>query len=335
MAGVPGINSGVFYPSYEPTLVKVSPEIGSSKGITFTFPTTTGATYKLYGSLSPTARAFITTLPGSPATIKVPTSKIIVPEETPYHFWVSKTVGVTETFIQEEPATVYTKDDKLADMYDQYLLLPPCDYNKATIPYEMLQFYMQEIRRRHVSVLEVGGEDFLLFIRRVEGIVCNQCLEPSAARQITPGATSFDPTIQTEQANPRFQGRARCPICFGTGITGGYYFPIPIKVSFQGFPNFKMNMLDRGMDMDKAMDAWTLWTPLVKQHDIVHRMATGERFVVKKVQTSVWKQVVLRQAMSYESLDADDMRVRMTDAAITAALTAYGISEEELSLIPT
>jgi len=325
---------GVFYESFTPSIVRVSCTPGSTKAVTISWnaPAVSGSSYRLYGSLSPTTRSFIGEYPGSPITLKVPTSSVIVPPETPYHFWVSVWNGSTEMFLEDRPALVFTAEDKLHEMYESYRSIPTCNYNRATIPYEMLAFYRDEIRRRHVATLEIGGESFYLYKRRIEGKVCEHCLYPETGRKINPNATDFDPTVVNEVSEPRFQGRSRCEVCFGTGIVGGFYFPIEIKVGHLGAPTLKLNWKNRGVDVEEAPDSWTLWSPIIKQHDLLYRKVNGNMYVVKSVKTSTWQQSILRQTFNIESIDPDDMQVRVTRDNIKDALDQYGLIEEEIPL---
>lgn len=337
-------NYGIFYPSYVPTIVKLEKVEGRPKDIKVDFPPIEGATeYRIYGSLSPTIRTLISTYTTPPPYfIKFPVSKVILPEELIVHIWVSYVRNGQETFIQQEPATYFTAKDKQAEMFERYYPLPtivapnpagPSDYIKATIPYEMMAFYRDEIRRRHIATLEIGGEEWILYKRRREGPVCPECMEPKLTGNVTQVGSSrpipFDPTIKNEQVSPRYSGRARCEVCFGTGIIGGYYFPIRIKVSYWGMPSLKIKTTDKGLELDRVPNAWTLWTPYLTQHDILHRVVSGERFVITDVKISTWQGVILRQGFTTECLDADDIRVRVNKDAIFNALTKYNLIDKE------
>jgi hypothetical protein len=354
---------GVFYPSYKPTVVKLVKEEGYPKDITVSFPAIQNFTrYKIYGSLSPTIRTLIKEIDLSQqdssviynpdlrivkCRIKFPVSKIILPEELIVHIWVSYLHNGQETFLQEDPATYFTTSDKQEETFNTYFKLNPVippdqasapDYVKATIPYEMLAFYRDEIRRRHIAMMEIGGEEFILYKRRREGPVCPECVEPKLTGNVTQvGSTKpipFDPTVVNDQVSPRFSGRSRCETCFGTGIIGGYYYPIRIKISYWGMPKLQLKLSEKGLEIDRVPDAWTLWTPFIAQHDVLHRVVSGERFVVKETKVSTWQGVMLRQGLTFECLDPDDIRVRINRDKITTALRKYNLidTEEEIPL---
>jgi len=340
---------GVFYPSYKPTVVKLVKEEGYPKDITVHFPSVPGVSqYKIYGSLTPTIRTLIGEFNGQPPfRIKFPASKIVLPEELIVHIWVSYQKNGQDVFLQEEPATYFTATDKQEEMFNTYSSITPViapdqatsvDYVKATIPYEMMAFYRDEIRRRHIAMMEIGGEEFILYKRRREGPICPECVEPKLTGNVTQVGSSkpipFDPTVTNDQVSPRYSGRARCEICFGTGIIGGYYYPIRIKVSYWGMPKLELKMKESGLEIDRSPDAWTLWTPFVAQHDVLHRVVSGERFVVKETKTSTWQGVILRQGLSFECLDPDDIRVRINRDKIENALRKYKLveTEEEIPL---
>lgn len=340
---------GTFYPAYTPTAVRVSKVEGRPKDIMIDFDLVPGASsYRVYGSLSPTVRTLIgeyTERP--PYFVKFPSSKVILPEELIVHIWVSAIRDNQEVFIQQEPATYFTARDRHLEMFNYYSSIPPIvppaqasapDYVKATIPYEMFVFYRDEIRRRHVAMMEIGGEEFLLYKRRREGMTCPECTEPKVTGNVTmigPGRPiPFDPTVKTDQESPRFSGKGRCEVCFGTGIVGGYYYPIKIKISYWGMPRTKIDITDKGLELQKSPDAWTLWTPIIMQHDVLYRIVSGETFVVKETKISTWQGVILRQAMSFEALEADDIRVRLTREKVIESLRKYNLlnQEEEVPL---
>lgn len=339
---LPNSSFGVFWKTYAPTIVKVTKKIGDSKTILIDFtPIHNVSSYNIYGSLSPSSRKLIYSTPPNsnpPFEIKIPISNRILPDELIFYFWVSYIRNSNEVFIEDNPAMFFTAENRFSDMYNKFSPKPtncmsPMGYVRATIPYEMMEFYMNEIRRRHITVLEIGGEEFLLFKRRFEGDICPNCYkDPKVMGNITQIGENkpipFDPTITTEEGSPRYQGRTNCEECYGTGIVGGYYYPITIKVGYQGIPRTEIRMQEQGLEFVKKPDAWTVWSPTINQHDILHRIITGERFIVSDVKTATWRGVITRQQLTFNSIPPNDIRITITKEKIESVLNKYLKSEE-------
>lgn len=335
----PNPTTGVLWPAYQQNKVLITKDIGKTKDFTINFsPIPNITSYNIYGSLSPSTRRLITTVNGTPPfTLKVPISNVILADELIFHFWVSYVQNGTEVFIDDTPATVHNSINNQKVLYDKLSPTPencnsPLGYARATLPYEMFEFTLNEIRRRHVNMIEIGGEQFILYQRRLEGTVCPRCSNnPKTMGNITkvgPGQTlPFDPTVVTEQNSSRYQGLSTCDICFGTGILAGYYYPIHLKLSYQTMPALTIKMQDRGLEFERKPDAWSLWTPIIKQHDILHRVLTGERFVVATSKISTWQGLILRIVLGLNSIPVNDIRIHVTKEKILQNLVSYGETE--------
>jgi len=254
------------------------------------------------------------------------TSPLIVPEDVLFHFWVSYIdSNSNEIFIDLEPTTLFDKefftDYRSKDLVDDYI----CDD-------EDIRSRFEEIRRRHKAVIETDGEDFYLYLRKWSGQPCN-CVDQSTKLIIDnsdPGLVEKKQEIidTVQNSDPDYSGRGRHLDCFGTGIYGGYYPKIKIRIRYGSLPVRTAHWTKSGIDFSHDFDSWTLWSPKLHEHDVLIRLIDGDRFSIQNVgETSVRGGIILHQEMKTLCLPRTDIIYQITDDRIWAAINKANLPE--------
>lgn len=255
---------------------------------------------------------------------------IVVPTDLTFYFWVSFINAFNqETFIQEEP--VFTL---INSAFDQSTISPQIARDISQD--NDMSFYFEEIRRRHQFILENDGEDFFLHIRRRLGQPC-VCTEKVTNGRVVPIATgfmnqhgkTFDPVTpeifeSTDSKDPEYQGNARCEHCFGTGISGGYFPKIRIRVRYGEMPLRVVNPQQQGFEFRHDFNSWTLWHPKIKQNDMIIRIRDNERFAVNDPAQSEMRGIPFRQIFTAKSFPDTDIVYKVSDQAILDGLAKQG-----------
>ena len=180
--------------------------------------------------------------------------------------------------------------------------------------------------------LQNDGEDYFLYIRRMHGQPCVE-VRTTDGKRITPMTTpfygdlgtDFDPVKTPEDEaveakDPEYQHSGRCKNCFGTGIAGGYYPRLRIKIRYGDLPRRVIDMKEQGLSFRHDFDSWTLWHPRLKERDLLVRIKDGERFTIKGVGQSEMRSPALHQEFSTVSLPRSAIEYELTDDHIIEAL---------------
>lgn len=104
-----------------------------------------------------------------------------------------------------------------------------------------------EIRRRHLALLENNGENVKLLILKTTGDKC--------------------PYIG-HRSNRECPQPLDDPKCYGVGIIGGYDGPYDIKVRLNPV-DFDTIPKDFGKQIESIPRSWTIWEPVLKERDII------------------------------------------------------------------
>jgi hypothetical protein len=172
------------------------------------------------------------------------------------------------------------------------------DINMPYLPNNInMDFYFDEIRRRHTWMIENDGEDITFYKRRWEGERC--------------------PCVQEEGE----EGNYNCLLCFGTGILGGYYLAYTIKIRYGSIPIQLVRYDKEGLIIEHKPSSWTLWTPRLTEHDLVVRF-DGVRYDVNDLAQSTWRGLPLHQDFNLQEVVPTDIRYQVNNTAILAALGA-------------
>jgi hypothetical protein len=253
---------------------------------------------------------------------------IIVPSDMTFYFWVSyRNQFGQEQFILDAP--VHTMNDTA------FTFSPLSEVVERDIITDAdMKFYPEEIRRRHLAVLQMNGEVFDLYLRRRFGQPCI-CITKQAGQQgrtfpvstsdYTKLGTDFDPAepkkFELDRAkDPGYQAVTRCDECFGTGIAGGYYPKIRIFVRYGEAPLRAYKRNEQGMELRHDFNSWTLFHPKLKAGDFIHRIRNNERFSVVDPGQSEMRGVPWRQLFRAVHLPDSDMVYKVNDDKILQAL---------------
>ena len=315
------------------TKVKVIPDLDNVRLYNITWPAQIGAVkYIVYASPHPISgnkNKFVEV--GNSilsAEFEIP---IMLPHDVVFYFWVGyETPQGAIKFISDEPA--FTTNDTAFDVD------PLSEAVKRDIIHDGdAKWRAEEIRRRHLAIVENGGEMFFLYIRRMYGLPCI-CIEEDSTTgasigRVTPQSTPFfenfgkdidrskatEPEI-VEAKNPNYQGTYRCEQCFGTGIAGGYFPKLVIKVRYGSNPKRLIRVQEEGIEFQHTFNSHTIWHPRLKEKDVLVRVRNGERFVVKEPSAPSWRGIVTHQEFNATGEAGNSMIYRINDAAITKAL---------------
>lgn len=136
------------------------------------------------------------------------------------------------------------------------------------------QYFLTDVRARHLAVLQQDGETFFWLQRKLSGTKCpfwsdesQQCRDP----------------LNAESA------------CYNAKYIGGYEMPLAIKV---GLPTAVRQTVaeEAGLLKSQPMRPWTIWTPRLTDRDMLVRSTSGERFEILNVQESgPWRGLVMAQ----------------------------------------
>jgi len=246
------------------------------------------------------------------------------PQDVTYYFWVSYMGYNGETFMNSFPAYVNLVNPFSADS------LP---YSQDTKDYSLIyggdndasmKFYFEEIRRRNAAMLENDGEYFYLYLRKWSGKACT-CVRSSDTIVDDSDAGLVQRKEEIDNANlgdPDYQPVWRCPLCFGTGVYGGYYPKMRIRARYGNLPQRQIDFKNGGIDFRHDFDSWTLWHPKLHRLDVLHRIGTGDRFVVDDIGQSEWRAQPLHQEFKMINKPHTDVVYAINDEAIAVGVAA-------------
>ena len=136
-----------------------------------------------------------------------------------------------------------------------------------------LEYYMEEMRRRHLTIVMLQGEDVILLRRLVQGTRCpywqqeeNQCSRP------------LDPQAP----------------CYNVGWIGGYSTALSIKVVYPP-ANKTAVTYDAGARLEFKPRPWTIHEPKLKERDVIIRKYTGLRYELTNVSEVVFRGLPMHQ----------------------------------------
>lgn len=168
----------------------------------------------------------------------------------------------------------------------------PLDYSEPVTfrAVERIDYIWQEAMRRNNWILEQGGERVKVFIRKTSGRRCYCGRDPR--------------TLEYAQ-----QPDARCLVCFGTGIVGGYEGPYDIIISPDDNDR-SVQQTPNGRHMDHMQDVWTGVSPLLTQRDFIVKL-TNERYSIGPVRKPSNRGNLLQQHFGIRYLDEQDIRYQV------------------------
>lgn len=312
---------------YVADMVKVHVEPGAYNTIRVNWPAITGAvsyTVRRGFSLFYSQSASQVTVTATTATfVFSPT----VPPDSVMNVWVLANFAppTASVLVQAEPASIERLEDYFARANNP---LEP-SYANLVADNDYMRFIAAEIRRRAITMMQNDGEWFTLFVRRWSGTRCN-CNETQANLLLGPDAVQGDITDASKgigaepdtSADPQYDALARCPLCWGTGLRGGYYYGIPTYMRYGELPQRQIIFKNFAIDIPHNFNTWTVWEPKMHSQDLVLRHKTGQYFIVDKAARGEWRAVPFHQEAQLNLLPPGDPRQKVTDTAIQAAEVA-------------
>jgi hypothetical protein len=287
------MSSGLFEPRLSSPIVSVTAAEDQTK-YNISWPAQAGATgYHVYAGFDPLyVRSRVSGI--SPLTSTSFTfSATFSPPNQIIYFWVSKTGGASEVFLDELGSYHY----RTAQM-GQFV---PTPLSQDTIDTYIVpddsQYYFEEIRRRAKAILEDSSEEVDLFIRQWRGL-------PEPASQSALGM------------DPNYQGMTRDPNSFGVGFYPGFFPAIRMRMRFGALPNSLLDFQMPGLRPMLTNEAWTLWDPLMHENDLIVRKSTGTRYVINSNSFSNYRGVPIIQRLTLDIVTPTSPMQRVTDAEV-------------------
>lgn len=177
-------------------------------------------------------------------------------------------------------------DLSVAQAHD--LVETPLDRSNAANSYEIekLDYIWREGIRRNRWILEQGGERVQFFIRKHAGLPCT-CI---------PDAYHKQPVND-------------CPVCFGTGVIGGYEGPYEGIIAPDDAER-RISQKDYGRTVEHSYEVWTGPAPILSQRDFLVKL-NGERYSIGAVRFPSSRGMVLQQHFNIGHIDEKDIRYRV------------------------
>jgi hypothetical protein len=218
-----------------------------------------------------------------------------------FYFWVTwiDANGV-ETPIFADPASI---ESKLS--FRENPLTPTSTFPSTGQINQSMAFIFEEIRRRHLFMLENDGEVAEVYLRRWSA---------------TPPFGTPCSCVDGDPTDSGFNGNAKCAECFGTGIRGGYYPKISIKFRYSEMPPRTFKFKDFGIELGHSFTSWTIWAPKLREHDLLVRVKTGERFLITETKSSEWRGLVLHQSFNLKAIPQTDIVQMVSNETIAKAI---------------
>jgi hypothetical protein len=168
------------------------------------------------------------------------------------------------------------------------LLETPLEAATSTSSYEIekLDYMWKEAVRRNHWILQEGGERVKLFLRKRVGIIC--------------------PCIPDEHHGQPLNDD---PLCFGTGIVGGYEGPYEMIIAPDDSEK-KISQKEQGRTVEHTYESWTGPSPLLSHRDFLVKI-NGERYTVGAVRMPTNRGMLLQQHFTVGHFDERDIRYRV------------------------
>ena len=288
--------SGLFNPSLEEPIVRVTSTEDRTQFI-ISWPAQSDSTgYRVYAGFDPThVRSLISGVDLLPTTQTSFT--FLAPAYPPgqiVYYWVAKQVGATLVFLSEIGGYAFAtgQSDRFSDDLTRF-----SESSLKIMCPEDQRYFMEEMRRRELAILEDTGEEVDLFIKQWRGLP--------------------DPTVQDELGtDPNYQAMTRDDRTFGSGFFPGYFPAIRMRMRFGALPSSLLDQQLPGLRPLLQNEAWTLWDPLMHENDLIVRVATGVRYVANQVSFSNYRSVPITQRLTLEVVTPTSPLQRITDTLI-------------------
>lgn len=239
-------------------------------------PTLHGVNQATFDPGTQTKQVFVIPKPGSRVTCSYVRLKSIIRTDLIHRvFYRFTTVGI--------PVNV-----PLSTVQPQDLIETPLEDATAVSNYEIekLDYIWREAVRRNRFILEQGGERVRLFLKKSNGVPC-PCIQDGYHGQ----------PINDD------------PLCYGTGIVGGYDGPYDAIISPDESEK-RVRQSDVGRTVEHTYEVWTGPVPLLRQRDFLVKL-NGDRYSIGGVRIPSNRGMVLQQHFNIGHFDEKDIRTRV------------------------
>lgn len=220
--------------------------------------------------------------------------------------------------VSTKGAHVYNSERDWTIPSNQKIIAPinyPTTPNGNIIDTDYLDFAIQKNRADKMSILQADGEMWDLYLRRWEGIACPYC--------------DHRGSIDEENPDLDYNTHTNCNICFGTGFVGGYYKKIRIMARYNSNPARVIKHTPQGIQTTQQLQSWTLWTPLLRAHDLLVQCSTGDRFYIQDVSRTLFKSYIMDQQFNNALCQRSEIVYHVTDESIDNAFESYYKAKEK------
>lgn len=227
----------------------------------------------------------------------------LLPQNIHFYFWLSKMVNGREVFLNTEGQTVY--DAAEVDNFNNN----PVEANPAFPETDNLNDQMNILLQRSL--------DDKKFAVQMLGVKC----DVYCRRWGTQEPYGVPCTCTEDKQDPDFISGGRCPLCFGTGILGGYYPPIEMFIRFPLQPADDFKGVLRGLTLSQTYDAWTIIPPILREQDLIVRKIDGRRYILGSVEVTFFRGAATNQFFKLDLISPLDIRQLVSLENINTALS--------------
>lgn len=136
-----------------------------------------------------------------------------------------------------------------------------------------IKYDIEEIRRRHLTIVLVQGEDVLYMPRKRSGTRC-----------------AFWKTEEEQCSDPL---NVDSP-CYNTGWIGGYHYPLAMKIVVPPTQRIEA-YFEQGVRKEYQSRPWTIHIPRFRNRDMIIRKYTGERFEIMSISQTKFRGLTIHQ----------------------------------------
>lgn len=101
-----------------------------------------------------------------------------------------------------------------------------------------------------------------------------------------------------------------CEVCYGSGFMNGYYDPIPFYMNISA-PQSDQQLSEIGENTSTYRSAWTTPSPEMRPNDIVVVKDTNRRYRVVKQQTTIRRNLDIRQMLQLSELNRHGIEYKL------------------------
>ena len=280
----------------EPSLLKPAVKVVSLEDqskFTISWDVVPGADgYRVYASMNPFDIRSLVSGPNLIATTTFDISLPPLPPTSVVYFWVASITSGTTTFLDE-----FGSFHLRSVQYDQFHDDPFSDTSKMIMAADDQLYFIEEMRRRAKAVQEDAGEIVDIFQKQYSGLP--------------------DPTTQDQLGlDPNYQGMSRSNLTYGVGFYPGFFPAVRTRIRFGGMPQSQIDYQITGLRALLNNEAWTLWNPILSEGDLIVRVNTGVRYVVKVTAFSNYRSVPITQRFSLDIVNPTSPLQKVTDVDV-------------------